>query len=368
MRTDRDRHYMRIALREARKGLGRTAPNPCVGAVIVKDDTIIAKGYHRRAGTPHAEIHALRRAGEGARGATMYVTLEPCNHTGRTPPCSRAVATAGITRVVVGLEDPNPLVDGSGISYLRSQDIEVASGVLEDQCREINRPFIKHITTGLPWLVMKAGISLDGKLNYEKGRSGWITGPASVRKAHRLRDRYDAILVGSGTAIIDDPSLTTRLPGGRGRDPLRVIVDSDLKVPITAKVYSQPSVAAAWVFCGEEVDEKKMKKLASLGVRVMPVQRRDGHLDLREVAVRLGGEGVTSVLVEGGAALHGAMLCEQLFDYAHLFLAPVFAGEGGISLLRGYTAKNRDTAVCLGDIRYTRCGDDMMVSGRMLYP
>ena len=369
MSLEQDRKFMRMALREAKKGRGRTAPNPCVGAVIVKDGKVVSKGYHRKAGTPHAEVHALARAGEEASGATMYVTLEPCNHTGRTPPCSHAVAAAGIVRVVVGMGDPNPLVDGTGIDYLRGRGIEVVGGVLEEQCREIIRPFLKHITTGQPWMVMKAGVSLDGKLNYDKGRSGWITGPESVREAHRLRDIHDAILVGRGTAAIDDPSLTTRLPRGRGRDPLRLLIDSDLQIPHTARIYQGPSEAGAWVFCGEDADRRRMESLTRSGVRVLPVPRGgNGGLDLEAVVRRLGKEGLTSVLVEGGAALHGAMLAQRLFDYAHLFISPIFAGENGIPLLAGYQANSRDDAVRILQALYRRCGDDMMVAGSIAYP
>jgi len=368
MSAEQDRTYMRIALREAKKGLGRTAPNPCVGAVIVKDDRVIAKGYHKKAGTPHAEIHALRAAGPEAAGATMYVTLEPCNHTGKTPPCSHAVAAAGITRVVVGMEDPNPLVDGTGVTYLRARNIEVVTGVLEKECRTINRPFIKYITTGLPWIVMKAGISLDGKLNYHKGESGWITGPESVQKVHRLRDTHDAIMVGCRTAAIDNPSLTTRLRRGKGRDPIRVVLDSDLTLSPTARLLTVDSPSPAWVFCGENVAGSRIHRLEAVGARIFPVRRSEDGLALQQVFRCLAENGVTSVLVEGGAALHGSILRKRLYDYASLFLAPLFAGEEGISLISGCHAASRRDAVSLAGITYARLGDDMMISGEMVYP
>lgn len=369
MSAEQDRDFMRLALREAKKGIGGTSPNPCVGAVIVKNGRVIAKGYHRKAGTPHAEIHALRAAGADAAGATMYVTLEPCNHTGKTPPCSHAVARAGIARVVVGMEDPNPLVDGTGVSYLRNRNIEVVTGVLEEECRAINRPFIKHIGTGLPWVVMKAGISLDGKLNYRKGESGWITGPKSVQAVHRLRHIHDAIMVGHNTAIIDNPSLTTRLKtGSNGRDPVRVILDTTLALETDARPYTVPSAAPAWVFCAESVHESKIRQLEAIGVKIFPVRCDEHGLALQEVFRRLGENGVTSVLVEGGAALHGAILREKLYDYANLFLAPVFAGEDGISLLSGYSATNRRDAVVIESPTYTRMGKDVMISGGIVYP
>lgn len=252
-----DLRFMRLALREAKKGLGRTSPNPCVGAVVVRDDIVISRGYHKKAGTPHAEIHALRKAGELARGATIYVTLEPCSHTGRTPPCCQAVAAAGIKRVVVGMEDPNPLVRGRGNTYLHEQGLEVVSGVLEQECQEINLPFIKHITSGIPFVMMKAGMSLDGKISYQQGQPGWMTGKESSKKVHGLRNHLDAILVGRGTLVVDDPSLTTRLPGKRGRDPVRVILDSRLQLSLTSKILHLDSPASTLIFCSHSADEEK---------------------------------------------------------------------------------------------------------------
>lgn len=370
MRTEDDISYMRLALSEAKKGIGRTSPNPCVGAVIVNNGQVVGKGYHRKAGTPHAEIHALRAAGERAAGATMYVTLEPCNHVGRTPPCSHAVAAAGIVRVVVGMEDPNPLVDGTGVDYLRENGVSVDTGVLEQECREINHPFIKHITCGLPWVVMKAGISLDGRLNYQRGESGWITGAESKQMVHRLRDRHDAIMVGHGTAAIDNPALTTRLVKGRGMNPLRVIIDSDLTLPVDLRAYSGESDGGAMVFCAEDASPKRVREVEGGGVLVERVARNvEGRgLQLDQVFRCLGNRGITSVLVEGGAALHGGILRARLYDYANLFMAPLFAGEGGISLLAGYCATGREGAVAIREPRYRRLGADMMISGHIQYP
>ncbi|WP_419176753.1 bifunctional diaminohydroxyphosphoribosylaminopyrimidine deaminase/5-amino-6-(5-phosphoribosylamino)uracil reductase RibD [Desulfosediminicola sp.] len=363
-----DKRFMRLAIDEARKGLGRTSPNPCVGAVVVADGKIIATGYHKKAGTPHAEIHALRAAGDAARGATMYVTLEPCNHTGKTPPCSHAVARAGISRVVVGMTDPNPLVDGTGIDYLRDHGITVVSGILEEECQEINRPFIKHVTTGLPWMVMKAGVSLDGRLNYQQGNSGWITGALSGEKVHELRNIHDAILVGSETVAIDNPSLTTRLKQGDGKDPIRVILDRTLRLPIEAKSFSIESQAQAWVFCSHDADSGKRAQLESKGVRVFSVQGNETGLALPEVVAVLGRNGVNSVFVEGGAAIHGAMLRQKLYDYAYLFVAPRFAGDKGVSLVTGYEAADRDSSVSLQNVRHTTLGDDVLIAGEMHYP
>jgi diaminohydroxyphosphoribosylaminopyrimidine deaminase/5-amino-6-(5-phosphoribosylamino)uracil reductase len=363
-----DLRYMRLALQEARKGIGRTSPNPCVGAVVVKDGRILAKGYHQRAGEPHAEINALRKAGGQAEGATIYVTLEPCNHTGRTPPCTHALVAAGIRKVVVGMEDPNPLVHGTGISFLQDQAIEVVAGVLAEECRLINRPFIKHITTSMPWVVLKAGLSLDGRITYRKGMPGGITGPQSLQKVHQLRNIFDAIMVGIGTVLIDDPSLTTRLGKRKGRDPVRVILDSRLRIPCSAKILHLDSKAPTWIFCGPDADRQKKAELTGLGARVQEVPNdAQGRLDLRQVLIALGSQGICSLLVEGGAAIHGSMLRQGLVDHANLFYAPIFAGDGGVSVIQGLPVANKDQAIRLEKIRCKAFGDDLMIEGDIVY-
>ncbi len=360
---------MRLALKEARRGLGRTSPNPCVGAVIVKNNHIISKGYHKKAGEPHAEINALRKAGGEAVGSTIYITLEPCNHTGKTPPCSHALVNAGVKRVVVGMEDPNPLVHGDGIKYLSERGIEVLSGILLEECREINRPFLKHITTAMPWVVMKAGVSLDGRITYEKGKCGRITGPESLAMTHKLRDLLDAIMVGVDTVLIDDPLLTTRLSRRKGKDPIRVIIDTNLRIPLTSRVLHLKSHAKTWIFCDEDADVGKRKDLTATGAVVVPVGKNaEKGLNLKSVLQVLGQEGITSVLVEGGARLHGSMLKDRLADHAQLFLAPIFAGDRGISVVEGVHVANRGEAVYLKSVRYKRLGDDMMIEGDICYP
>jgi diaminohydroxyphosphoribosylaminopyrimidine deaminase / 5-amino-6-(5-phosphoribosylamino)uracil reductase len=367
MISQADEKYMRLAINEAKKGLGRTSPNPCVGAVIVKDDRIIAKGYHKKAGTPHAEIHALRQATEAVAGATIYVTLEPCNHSGKTPPCSLAIIESGISRVVVGMKDPNPLVNGSGMTTLENYGISVTSGILTKECEAINAAFIKHITTGLPLVIMKAGVSLDGRLNYLQGCSGWITGRESVVEAHKLRDRVDAILVGSGTIKIDNPSLTTRLPGKSTKDPIRVILDSQLSTPLNSNVYSHGSKAPTWVFHSKDASQTRIDDFQSKGIRLFPLGKKNGGLHLLELLTILGREGICSVMVEGGAKLHGALLSEKLFDCANLFYAPIFAGDRGISLIEGLHVLGRLDAPKLASVQYKRLGDDMMISGYITY-
>ena len=366
--SEQDHYYMRLALREARKGMGRTSPNPCVGAIIVRDQEIVAAGYHKKAGTPHAEIHALRQAGALAAGATLYVTLEPCNHSGRTPPCSKAIAASDIKRVVVGMQDPNPLVDGSGSSYLQNQGIEVVSGVLEAECRALNRPFLKYITQSLPWVVMKAGMSLDGRISYQPHQSGQMTGSASLRKVHRLRDRVDAILVGNATVMVDDPSLTTRLPHG-GRDPIRIVLDTHLRIPESARILHLDSSVPTWIFCGTEVSIEKMERIRRSG-KVMIYQvdcGADGRVDLRQMLRILASKGICSLLVEGGATIHGAFLRQQLVDHVNLFIAPIFAGNSGLSVVEGLDVYGLNDTVRLHNVRYNRLEQDIMVTGDVLY-
>jgi diaminohydroxyphosphoribosylaminopyrimidine deaminase/5-amino-6-(5-phosphoribosylamino)uracil reductase len=367
MKEKQDKQYMHMALKEAGKGVGRTSPNPCVGAVIVKSDRVIAKGYHKKAGTAHAEIDAIQNSSESLVGATIYVTLEPCNHTGKTPPCSQAILEQGFARVVVGMTDPNPLVNGGGIDFLRSNGIEVVTGVLEQECMSLNLPFIKHITQGIPWTIMKAGVSLDGRLNYQHGHSGWITGEKSAREVHKLRNTVDAILVGRKTVEIDNPSLTTRIPRGLSKDPIRIILDSDLSTSLASKVYHLDSEAPTWVVCAVDAPQSKREGLQKLGIRLIEIERMGKGLDLRLLLKVLGQENICSILVEGGARLHGSFLRLKLFDYAHLFYAPLFAGDQGVPLIEGYQVQNRDTAPRLVDVSHKRLGDDMLISGKVKY-
>lgn len=361
--SDFDRPFMQQALRLAKKALGRTSPNPLVGAVVVKDGEVVGQGYHKKAGTPHAEIHALRAAGEQARGATIYVTLEPCNHTGKTPPCTKAILEYGIARVVVGMVDPNPLVGGSGCRFLESQGVEVVGEVLAAECRDINRPFIKHISTGLPWVIMKAGCSLDGRIAAADGRCAWITGEESRREVHRLRDRVDAILVGVDTAINDDPSLTTRLPGRKGHDPLRVVLDSALRLSPRAHMLKQESAAQTWVFCGARADKNKRQALEGAGATVVEVAENGGRLDIHAVLAVLGKAGHTSLLVEGGSAVHTSFLQEGLVDQVSLFMAPLFLGNGSIPVVGNLAISDVGEGRRFQTSRVKRFGSDVLVEG-----
>ncbi len=352
---------MELALQEAKKGLGRTSPNPCVGSVIVRDGKIIGRGYHKRAGTPHAEIHALADAGPAALGATMYVTLEPCNHTGRTPPCSHAVVAAGLARVVIGLSDPNPVASG-GTQYLLDHGIEVTTGVCEQECRRINLSFIKHTTTKTPWVVMKAGMSLDGRISYRKGQGGAITCRESAQVVHMLRNQIDAILIGVETARIDNPSLTTRLENQSGRDPLRIILDSRLRLDPDAVLLTQDSSAETWVFCTHEASLEKEADLRQAGAAVHRVaESSQHHVDLDEVLSVLGAKNIVSVFVEGGAGVHGSFLRHGLVDEVFLFIAPFFIGDTGLPLLHGYSSSSADSVVQLVDVSVKQVGADTLI-------
>ncbi len=357
--------FMRLALRQAEKGLGRTSPNPCVGAVIVSNGIVVGRGYHRRAGTPHAEINAIADAGEACAGATIYVTLEPCNHTGRTPPCSRAVLAAGLQRVVIGMADPNP-VAGGGADFLLSQGVEVVLGVLEEECRQLNYPFLKHSVSGLPWIVMKAGMSLDGRISRRRGYGCAVTGPESKVRVHELRNCFDAILIGIGTAAIDNPSLTTRLPDG-GRDPLRVILDSRLRLSPDALMLQQVSSAQTLVFCSHQASEEQQFRLEKAGAVIHRINvDQEGRLDLLQVLQQLGSSDITSVLVEGGAGIHGSFLRSGLVDQVFLFTAPYFIGEGGTPLVEGFSLNEQGApALILKDMTIERLGEDVLLQGML---
>jgi diaminohydroxyphosphoribosylaminopyrimidine deaminase/5-amino-6-(5-phosphoribosylamino)uracil reductase len=359
-----DISFMKIALKEAKKGLGRTSPNPCVGAVVVKYGEIIAKGYHRKAGTPHAEIHALRSAGSEAKDATLYVTLEPCNHSGRTPPCTEAIKKSGIKKVVVGMIDPNPLVAGSGCDSLTEGGIEVKHGVLDEECKKINRPFIKHITTGKPWVILKAGCSIDGRIAVSSGQSGWITNDLSRQAVHRMRDRVDAILVGVGTALQDNPSLTTRLQRKQGKDPLRVVLDSYLRLTPEAKMLTQVSESETWVFCSDECDKQKISLLEKAGARVIPVPcKGNGYLDLSAVLEELGSADKNSLLVEGGSHVHGSFLRAGLVDQVNLFIAPLFLGSDAIPVVDAMGIDLVQNGKRFSSVKTRRFGDDVLIEG-----
>ncbi len=364
---EHDLLFMRLAIKEARKGQGRTSPNPCVGAVVVNHGKVVGRGYHKKAGTPHAEVHALRAAGERTRGATLYVTLEPCNHTGRTPPCTEAVLASGIARVVVGMTDPNPRVTGNGCRYLTEKGVEITQGLLSGPCQDLNRPFIKHCLTGLPWVILKAGVSLDGKIATRTGHSNWITNERSRQAVHRLRNIIDSILVGAGTVIADDPYLTTRLAGKKGHDPIRVVLDTSLRMPVESRMLNQESEAKTLIFCGIDAPAGRRRALEARGAHVIPVPYAgagQARLDLTSVLHYLGEHAVISVLVEGGSHVHGSFLRAGLVDEVAFFMAPVLLGADGIPVMAGEGVGYVQDGIWLSEVRTRRFGDDILIMGR----
>lgn len=359
-----DEQFMRRALSLARKGIGATSPNPAVGCVIVRDAEVVGEGWHLKAGTPHAEVHALQAAGRHAAASDVYVTLEPCSHFGKTPPCADALIEAGVTRVFVGMSDPNPKVSGSGIEKLRAAGVVVVVGCLEDECRSINRPFIKHVTTGLPFVTLKSAMTLDGKTATRTGDSRWVTGEPARRHVHSLRGISDAVMVGIGTVIADDPMLTCRVEGGI--DPLRVVVDSALRMPLAAKVLTLDSAARTLV-ATISTDSGKIAALEASGAEVMVCKENDGRVDLHDLLKKLGDKGVQSILLEGGAGLAGSFIRSRLIDSCLLFYSPRLLGGDGIGLFSGGTVERMADAIPLENLSVRQCGLDIMVEGELKY-
>lgn len=352
---------MRRALQLASRGVGRTSPNPAVGAVVVRDGVEVGWGYHRAAGQPHAEAEALARAGQQARGATLYVNLEPCDHHGRTPPCTEAVLAAGVQRVVVAMEDPDPQVRGRGLRRLQDAGVQVVVGVLEEEARRLNAPYIKHRTTGLPWVTCKWAVSLDGRIATRTGNSRWISGPQARAFAHRLRDGHDAVLVGCGTALRDDPALTCRIAGGR--DPLRVVVDGELHLGPEARMLRE-GTSSVVVATTPAADPARADRLRRAGAEVWVCEPAGGRVSLRDVLRRLADRGVLSVLVEGGSMVHASLLEEGLVDRVVAFVAPVVVGgaqaPGAVS---GRGVAELAQALRLEDVSVHRLGPDVCVEG-----
>jgi diaminohydroxyphosphoribosylaminopyrimidine deaminase/5-amino-6-(5-phosphoribosylamino)uracil reductase len=358
-----DEKYMRMALRLAEKARGRTSPNPMVGAVVVKDGKVISRGWHKKAGEPHAEAIALKKAGDAAREATLYVTLEPCSHTNkRTPPCSPLVIQSGVKRVVAAMLDPNPKVSGGGVRALRAMGIDVTAGVLEGEARKLNEAYIKHVTTGMPFVTLKIAQTLDGKIATARGESQWITGEKAREETHRLRDSNDAILVGINTVLKDNPSLTTRMPVGR--DPLRVIVDSTLRIPLNAKVLTQKSSAKTIVATAAGAAKNKINKLQKAGVEVLSVKSVRGRVDLRDLMMKLGKRDIMSVLIEGGAEINFSALKSGIVDKAVLFVAPVLmTGRDALCSIGGISPIKLSQALRLHDVTTHFVGQDLMIEG-----
>ncbi len=356
-----DEHWMRKVLHLAEKGKGRTSPNPMVGAILVKKGKVVGEGYHAKAGEAHAEIIALDRAKKGARGATLYINLEPCTHYGKTPPCAPRVIEAGVKRVVIGMEDPNPLVRGKGIRTLKKAGLYVRVGILEKECRRLNEAFCKYISVKEPFVILKVAATLDGKIAARDGDSKWISGEASRRFVHKLRDQVDGVLVGIGTVLRDDPLLTARVKGGR--NPYRIVLDSRLKIPEKAKVFGDapPRVVIATT---ELAPEDKIESLEKRGVRILSVDSKEGRVNLKPCLSKLGEIGIMSVLVEGGSEVNGSFLDEGLIDKLLLFLSPRLIGDHRApGIFGGRGVPSLQEAVPLKEMKVKRIGEDVLLEG-----
>ncbi len=360
-----DDAWMRRALTLAKKSRGDVRHYPMVGAVIVKAGKLVAEGVFREPGEPHAEVHALRKAGNKARGATAYVNLEPCSHFGTTPPCADALIAAGVKRVVGGMTDPNPLVAGNGFRKLRAAGIEVTAGVLERECKELNRVFVKFITTGRPYVFMKAAATLDGKIAAASGDAFWISGEPARREGHRLRAFCQAVMVGAGTVRTDDPELTVRMIK-KGRHPRPVIVSSNLDLPLVAKVMTTPAEGGPLIFATRAAAAKKVKAFRDAGAEVVLVKKnRQAGADLSAVMGELGKRKIASVLLEGGSSLHGSALMAGVVDELMLVPAPKLLGGDGVSITSGKGMKRIAEAIPIADMSWRKVGDDLMIVGKV---
>ncbi|MDD2388537.1 MAG: bifunctional diaminohydroxyphosphoribosylaminopyrimidine deaminase/5-amino-6-(5-phosphoribosylamino)uracil reductase RibD [Desulfobacterales bacterium] len=359
-----DRFFMEMALDLAARGQGYVSPNPMVGAVVVKDGSIVGTGWHEAAGRHHAEVNAIDNAGDAAKGATLYVTLEPCNHTGRTPPCTRKIIQVGIKRVVVAMTDPNPGVTGGGIDRLRASGIDVTIGICEDKARRLNESFVKYVTTGRPFVTLKCAATLDGRIATRTGDSRWVTEPEARAYVHKLRHACDAILVGIGTVRSDDPRLTTRLDGEKGRDPIRVILDSRLSIPRTSNVLNLKSDSDTVIVTGGHVPEHRRREIEKAGIRIIECAGGDDGIDLNALMDQLGRMQITRLMIEGGSRVSASALKAGIVDKVAFFYAPkILGGDDGVPICRGPGPALMSQCLQVTDVRLQRFGDDMLIEG-----
>ena len=351
-----DVRHMRRALRLAGRAAGRTSPNPLVGAVVVQDDRVVGEGYHQAAGEPHAEVNALRRAGAAGRGATLYTNLEPCAHTGRTPPCVDAVKQAGIARVVAAMKDPDPRTNGRGFRALRDAGIAIEEGLLREEAMRLNEGFISRVTRGRPFVLLKLATTLDGRVAVPGRR--YLSGKRALREVHRLRDRSDAVIVGIGTILADDPALTVREV--KGRDPLRVILDTEARTPPQAKIVRAADPQRTVIFVARDAEVRRTNRLRDAGVLLATLPRADGGLDLGAALRWLGEHGVNTVLSEGGPRIAGSLVRGGFADRLLLLVSPLAGGDGPPALA-GVGSPN-----ALRDLRVRKLGDDIALEGSIV--
>lgn len=360
-----DTFYMDIALTNAQAMKGQTDPNPLVGAVIVNNNRIVGIGTHLKAGEPHAEIHALRMAGSQAKGGTIYVTLEPCSHYGRTGPCAEAIVQAGIKKAVIATLDPNPIVTGGGIKILEDAGIEVITGVRREASEKMNETFNKYITMQRPFITLKSGITLDGKVASHTFSSKWVTSEEARRDVHQLRSENMGILVGINTVLKDNPSLTSRIPNGR--NPIRIVMDSHLKIPLDYQLITD-NQAETWIFTSQDYDKKKRQKLEESGVSIF-VTNHPTSVNAMEVVHQLGELGVSSVLLEGGGNINASFLKNEIIDKVILYVAPkLIGGKGAPSFLEGTGIAEMQEAIELEDANIVSIGKDFKFTAYPAYP
>lgn len=358
-----DELFMRRALSLAAKGRGWTSPNPMVGAVVVRDGCIVSEGYHARSGAPHAEVTALENAAGAASDADLYVTLEPCCHYGRTPPCTDRIIQAGIRRVVIPTLDPNPLVSGRGVQTLRASGITVETGLLSEEAARLNEAFAKFIKSHIPFVILKAAISLDGKIATRSGDARWISGERSREHVHALRNQVDAVIVGIGTVRRDNPRLTTRLPEG-GCDPIRVIVNGLGPLPLDAQVFQAGAASRTWVAVSADAPTERIKTLERRGVTVLEAGGSHGRICLEHLLKRLGERKITNVMVEGGEGIFTSAIEEGIVDKFLLFVAPMLVGgRTAPSLFGGAGIEEIGQAFRLNRLRIERLGEDLLIEG-----
>lgn len=358
-----DEELIKKTLKLADKGRGRVSPNPLTGAIILKNNKIIAKGFHQEFGGRHAEVVALESTSEDVNGCVLYVNLEPCAHYGKQPPCVERIASSGIKSVVIGTPDPNPLVNGKGIDFLRSRGLDVRVGVLEEACKDLNEGFFKHVKTGRPLVTLKIAQTLDGKIAAADGSSKWITSEKSRKLVHKMRSQNDAVLVGIKTVVKDNPRLTVRL--AKGPNPKRIVLDSALKIPFETNLLTTPLVEQTIIATTSKASEEKITKIEDRGATVWKIRSDSkGQIDLEAVCKKMGSEGITSVLVEGGSLVFSAFLQKNLVDKIAIFVAPKILGHG-LSAVHFNGISSVNSSLKLDKFEKRKIGEDVLLSGRI---
>jgi len=363
-----DLYFMQKALRLAAKGIGFTSPNPMVGAVVVTNNHIVGEGWHQSAGEAHAEVVAIDDAGVKARNSTLYVNLEPCNHTGKTPPCTDKIIESGLKRVVIAMRDPNPLVKGHGIEKLLDNGIEVTIDICKDEAEKLNEYFIKYVKTATPFTIVKCAATLDGRIACENGDSKWITGIQSRQYVHEIRHSVDAILVGIGTVEKDNPRLTTRLENKPGKDPIRIVLDSRLSIPEDVSVLNSSLGSKTIMVTGPNVDLEKKARIIERGIEFIEAPLKKGLIDMAKLHILLGKRDITSLLIEGGSKIIGSALASKIVDKTCFFFAPkILGGNSGIPITTGKGCTWMADCLNVGDIKVHQFGNDVMIEGYPQY-